>query len=42
MQGSEICCINLPDNLNVNKQINSSIHRNNNHWQKKLKNQKYF
>ena len=36
----EICRRNSPDNLNVNKEINSFIYRDNNHWQKELVKQK--
>ena len=40
-KGLETCGRNVPDNLNVNKEVNSFIHRNNNHWQKELEKQKY-
>ena len=35
-KGLETCRRNVPDNLNVNKEVNSFIHRNNDHWQKEL------
>ena len=40
MKGLEACHTNLPDNLNVNKEVNSFICRNTNHWQKELEKQK--
>ena len=40
MKGLETCRRNLPDNLNVNKEVNSFIRRNNDHWQKKLEKRK--
>ena len=39
-KGLETCRRNLPDNLNVNKEVNSFIRRNNDHWQKKLEKRK--
>ena len=40
MKGLETCGRNVPDNLNVNKEVNSFIHRNNDHWPKELQKQK--
>ena len=31
-KGLETSGRNVPDNLNVNKEVNSFIHRNNDHW----------
>ena len=39
-KGLEIYRRNLPDNLNFNKEVNSFIRRNNNHWQKELEKRK--
>ena len=39
-KGLETCRRYLPDNLNVNKEVNSFIRRNNDHWQKKLEKRK--
>ena len=39
-KGLETCHRNLPDKLNVNKEVNSFIRRNNDHWQKKLEKRK--
>ena len=39
-KGLETCRRNLPDNLNVNKEVNSFIRRNNDHWQKELEKRK--
>ena len=39
-KGLETCRRNVPDNLNVNKEVNSFIRRNNDHWQKKLEKRK--
>ena len=36
-KGLEICGRNVPNNINVNKEVNTFIRRNNNHWQKELK-----
>ena len=35
-KGLKTCHRKLPDNINVNKEVNSFIRRNNNHWQKEL------
>ena len=39
-KGLEICGRNVPNNINVNKEVNTFIRRNNNHWQKELKKRK--
>ena len=39
-KGLETCRRNVPDNLNVNKEVNSFIRRNNDHWQKELEKRK--
>ena len=39
-KGLETCRRNLSDKLNVNKEVNSFICRNNNHWKKELEKQK--
>ena len=39
-KGLETCRRYLPDNLNVNKEVNSFIRRNNDHWQKELEKRK--
>ena len=39
-KGLETCRRNVPDNLNVNKEVNSFIRRNNNHWRKELEKRK--
>ena len=36
----ETCRKNLPDNINVNKEVFSFIRKNNNHWQKELEKRK--